>query len=683
MVIDVPYLRDDEIAEFVDFFDKGAAGGVIDRSDLEQCLEQTHSELSRQSNNASSDENTRVRRDAFRDMLGASGPLVPREYLISRIRSWKVPSLVQVRKEERRQDGVFQRRGAVRLFRAYWAVHGYEIIFLVFVVATIAASAAAEIVKYDAARYTSAFGPGVVVAKGCTGALYPTFFFMTLSMSRYFTTILRRSPCVVRFLNLDLSRRFHMWICSFGLLLATIHGVSHLTGTFVRGSEPSNDEAVTRVIAQKLPGHHYIDYIRSRAGATGLAALGLFYIVAMMSVPRMRRYHYNLFQLGHLLLYPILALTMAHGTSQLLQVSIFGYILALPTFLLLFERISRVALGFYLIDASIELSTNDTIELTAQMPEYRIWDYTAGQYILLLVPEISSFQWHPFTISYCHDKTITLHIKTSGDWTSKLRNLGPTIKVAINGPFGAPAQRFHDFRYSIIIGAGVGITPFSAILADLQRKNDLDHGLQQWQQLESGYNTSSFQDAVPPSPAKSSHRGHRKHRRTDFHWIVRDRHNLSWLSHLLNHVSMSQQNRRYQQNASQLDIRINTHITARHTNIVAYIFSWILETSRSESHPASSLTGLLNATSFGRPDFDSILNEHYEDVQKLNSSRNETNRKRIRIDDGDDHDPERAVAVFYCGASEVGVMLADKCWRLTARGRVDGSCITYHFIVES
>ncbi|KAJ4148553.1 hypothetical protein LMH87_003018 [Akanthomyces muscarius] len=633
MVIDVPYLRDDEITEFVDSFDKGGGGGDIDRSDLEQCLEQTHSELARQSNNTSSVENARVRRDAFRDMLGAPGPLIPREYLFSRIRSWKVPSLVQVRKEERRQDGVFQRRGALRLLRAYWAVHCYEIVFLAFVVATIAASAAAEVVKYDTVRYTSAFGPGIVVAKGCTGALYPTFFFMTLS-------------------------------------------------TFIQGSEPRNDEAVTRVIAQKLPGHHYIDYIRSRAGATGLTALGLFYVVAMMSLPRMRRYHYNLFQLAHLLLYPILALAIAHGTSQLLQVSIFGYILALPTFLLLFERISRIALGFYLIDASIELSTNDTIELTAQMPEYRIWDYTAGQYILLLVPDISSFQWHPFTISYCRDKTITLHIKTSGDWTSKLRGLGPTIKVAINGPFGAPAQRFHDFRYSIIIGAGVGITPFSAILADLQRKDDLDHGWQHRQRLESGYNTSSL-DTVPPSPAKSLHRGHRKHRRTDFHWIVRDRHNLSWLSHLLNHVSMSQQNRRCQPNTSQLDIRINTHITAKHTNIVAYIFSWILETSRSDNHPASSLTGLLNATSFGRPDFDSILNEHYEDVQKLNSSRNESNRKRVRSDDGEDHDPERAVGVFYCGASEVGVMLADKCWRLTARGRVDGSRITYHFIVES
>ncbi|OAA39890.1 NADPH oxidase 4 [Beauveria brongniartii RCEF 3172] len=680
MFKNVVYLSDDEINEFVDLLDINAAGGDIYRSELEQCLEQTRIELARPANSTCSDENARVRREAFRDMLGATGPVISRDYLVARIRAWRIPSLVQAKKQEKRQDGDFQRRGALRLFRAYWAVHGYEIIFLSFVVATIAASATAEIVRYDASRYTSAFGYGVVVAKGCTGALYPTFFFMTLSMSRYFATMLRRSSYAMRFLNLDLSRQFHIYISSFGLVLATIHAGSHLIGTFSQGSDPKNEEAVTRVIAKKVPGRHYIDYVRSRAGVTGLAALSLFYMVAILSVPPIRRWHYNLFQLGHLLLYPIIALMMAHGTSQLLQAPVFGYVLALPTFLLLFERISRVCLGLYLIDASIEVLTSDTIEMTVEMPDYRIWDYTAGQYILLLVPGISLFQWHPFTISYCHDKTIKLHIKTDGDWTAKLRNLDPSIKVAINGPFGAPAQRFGDFRYSVIIGAGVGITPFSAILADLQRKDDLAHGWHR-QQLDRGHGPC-VHETVPPSLVQSSYRVLRKHRRTDFHWIVRDRHSLSWLSDLLNHVSMSQQRRRGQQDASQLDIRINTHITAKHASIVAYIFSWILETSRSDHQPASSLTGLLNATSFGRPDFDSILDEHYYDM-KMNASRDVPHRRYLHNDTSQGHEQERSVGVFYCGASEVGVRLADKCWQLTARGRNDGTHIKYHFIVEA
>jgi dual oxidase len=44
------------------------------------------------------------------------------------------------------------------------------------------------------------------------------------------------------------------------------------------------------------------------------------------------------------------------------------------------------------------------------------------------------------------------------------------IKVGIDGPFGAPAQRFYDFDQSIILGSGIGVTPFSGILADLQAR---------------------------------------------------------------------------------------------------------------------------------------------------------------------------------------------------------------------
>ncbi|OAA41621.1 FAD-binding 8 [Cordyceps fumosorosea ARSEF 2679] len=570
------YLSDDEIREFVDCFDNNAVGGQAHRSELEQCLEQTHSELAMPSKKTfADDQDAHVRRQAFRDLLGETGPLIPLEYLVQRIRSWKVPSLMQVRKQEKRQDGDLQRRGVLRLAYAYWAVHGYEIVFLGFVVATIVASAVAESVRYGARRYTSA-------------------------------------PL----------------------------------GTFVQGSDPSNGEAVTRVVAQKIPGHDYMDYIRSRAGFKGIAALSLFYIVAIL-------------------------------------ISIFGYLLALPTFLLLFERISRISLGFYLADASVEVLTSDTIEVTAELPDYRIWEYTAGQYILLLVPDISLLQWHPFTIAFCRDKMITLHIKTGGDWTAQLRHLGPSIKVAINGPFGAPAQRFGDFRYSLIIGAGVGITPFSAILADLQRKDDLHIRRQHRQQLDCGGNCQYAHETVLPLPHKSPYQDAR-HRRTDFHWNVRDRHNLSWLSGLLNRVSMSQRKHRDLQQKSPLDIRINTHITANYTCIVPYVFSWILEISRSDQHPASSLTGLLNATYFGRPDFNMILDEHYDDMRNMIASRNMLDPVRICDEEmGRGHDRERDVGVFYCGASEVGVLLADKCWRLTNRGQTDGNRIEYHFIVET
>jgi hypothetical protein len=372
---------------------------------------------------------------------------------------------------------------------------------------------------------------------------------------------------------------------------------------------------------------------------------------------------------------------MAHGVAALLQQSIFGYILAFPTFLVLFERLSRVFLTFYHIEASIEILSHETVELTAVMPKYRLWDYTAGQYILLQVPAISYFQWHPFTISYSSEKVMKLLIKTDGDWTSKLRDLGPKVPVGINGPFGAPAQRFNDFQNSVIIGAGIGVTPFSAILADLQEKNDLNEQPQHHLHEESDTNPT-FSGGTA-SATGGLHVDAKEHRRIDFHWIVRDSHYLSWLSNLLNQVSRSQRLKRERQQTTNLDIRINTHFTAKYNTIVTYVYSWLLEMCRGKDYPISSLTGLLNITHFGRPDFDKILDNHYESMRKLLCKTSEsissanTNGKDNRNGGG-----RYRVGVFYCGAVEVGVILADKCNELTLRGQSDGSKIEYYFMVE-
>ena len=70
-----------------------------------------------------------------------------------------------------------------------------------------------------------------------------------------------------------------------------------------------------------------------------------------------------------------------------------------------------------------------------------------------------------------------VHIKTDDDSTSKLHDMAKeevpqNTLFGIGGPFGAPAQRFYDFDQSIILESGIGVTPFSGILADLQARED-------------------------------------------------------------------------------------------------------------------------------------------------------------------------------------------------------------------
>lgn len=40
-------------------------------------------------------------------------------------------------------------------------------------------------------------------------------------------------------------------------------------------------------------------------------------------------------------------------------------------------------------------------------------------------------------------------------------------KLSIDGPYGAPAQDYHKYDVLLLVGLGIGATPFISILKDL------------------------------------------------------------------------------------------------------------------------------------------------------------------------------------------------------------------------
>ncbi len=720
----VQYLTDDEVNKFLDHLDHNG-DGTIEYGEVELELDKAHQELDMQhgahhvTNPDNEHHNEQVRHAFLRSLMGSEAQRIPRDEFAQVVHGWKIPSLKQAQREEDNEKDYMKRLPGWRKIRAYWAVHGSEVIFACFFVATQLAFGIWQLVKYETTPgYRAAFGWGVVMAKTCAGALYPTFFFLILSMSRYFSTWMRRSRLLSHFLNWDLSQKFHIRVSCVAILLATLHAIGHLTGSFVHGSNPANEDEVASILGPDAVPRPYIDYVRSLPGFTGITALGLFYVLSLLSIPQVRRWNYELFQLGHLLMFPIIGLMMAHGTAALLQWPMFGYFLAFPTLLVLIERSIRVLLGFRRIAAKLKVLDGETVEISATIPSERLWKYKAGQYIFLQVPKVSFFQWHPFTVSFCRGSEIMVHIKTDGNWTEKLRDLaGSTgeadIHVGINGPFGAPAQQFYDFSHSVVIGSGIGVTPFSGILSDLQHNDDIDHSVQhesqsnlngagheahggvpQSQETTDASHGSNHQDnQVEKAPALATNDNDGKspretqifpadYRRVDLHWIVRDRNYLLWFSDLLNEVYASQWQHLCAPEPTHLEIRMNTHVTTKRKELTTHVYRWLLELHRTKEHPASPLTGLLNPTHFGRPDFDVILDEHYNDMLEFRSSRrkeaeSETNgiSKKMASD-------EIKVGVFFCGAPVVGEILADKCRQLSIRGRQDKSKIEYHFMIE-
>ncbi|KAM0792757.1 hypothetical protein ACM66B_002531 [Microbotryomycetes sp. NB124-2] len=101
-------------------------------------------------------------------------------------------------------------------------------------------------------------------------------------------------------------------------------------------------------------------------------------------------------------------------------------------------------------------------------------------------PSVSKWQWHPFTLTSApQDDFISVHIRCVGDWTNEfaaalgvptqddrslsfatayppLRTILPRLMV--DGPFGSVSEDVFNYEVSVLVGAGIGITPFASVL---------------------------------------------------------------------------------------------------------------------------------------------------------------------------------------------------------------------------
>lgn len=688
---DLEPLSDQEIEDFFHDIDRDG-DGVITFDELEAKLEEVHEEIAPQAQQHHLHHPKRrfakqqkhqnqqhdlekghppqsAEHDGLHAFLCALMPSCSRsigkDEFMRHVRSWNIPSLrmTTAEREDAEDNAYLKRMTWYRKLRAHWSVQGPKMVFAGCVFLLSLAFFLWQGLYYQYNQpVRAAVGWGVVMAKFAAGAIYPVLFFTVLSMCRWFSTFMRRFYWVSRFVDWDLSQSFHIWMACIGLFFATLHAIGHLTGTFLTGSRPSRQAALAEILGPEQTPATYSSFVRKLPGWSGIVALGLYWTIALLSLPPVRRWSYELFQLGHLLMFPFLGLLCAHGTAKILQYSMLGFWLAFPFVLVIVERTVRVYRGFSNLPARLDILDSETVCVTIKHPKGKSWRYQAGQYVFLQVPELSFFQWHPFTISSCIDDKLQLHIKTDGDWTGQLRHLPTDIEVhvGIDGPFGAPAQRFYDFDRSLVIGAGVGITPFSAIITDLEQR--LSDQKDPWE-------TRSTRSSRAPSRSRASSRHSRStslaRRRVAFHWTVRDKASLLWFASLLNRAH--DLSRTLPRNS--LELSLTTHITTTRRNISTHVFRYLLDGYRTPSAPVSALTGLKTRSRFGRPDFESILADFYrEEVRRMEA--------QGTVGEGG------KVGVFFCGSPKLGRVISDACAELTARARAEGTKVRFMFMME-
>ena len=111
------------------------------------------------------------------------------------------------------------------------------------------------------------------------------------------------------------------------------------------------------------------------------------------------------------------------------------------------------------------------------------FNYLSGQWCRISCSVLNPGEYHPFTMTSApHENTIDLHIRAVGPWTNNLREVydpenpnnasdflnQPTYPhLFLDGPFGEGHQNWYKFQVAILVGGGIGVTPFASILKDL------------------------------------------------------------------------------------------------------------------------------------------------------------------------------------------------------------------------
>jgi predicted ferric reductase len=127
-----------------------------------------------------------------------------------------------------------------------------------------------------------------------------------------------------------------------------------------------------------------------------------------------------------------------------------------------FIRLILMAGLLYPKTGTTRIMTETVVEFT--FPKSDFFHYNPGQYIYIAIPEISSFQWHPFSIvSSPNEPTVKLYIRKRGTWTNAIHDLAgkkSQVSFFMEGPYGNLSVDLmtndHKYRDVMLISGGIG-----------------------------------------------------------------------------------------------------------------------------------------------------------------------------------------------------------------------------------
>jgi NADPH oxidase 2 len=477
--------------------------------------------------------------------------------------------------------------------------------------------------KDNSEKARATFGVTFPIARTAALVLHVDVIFILLPVCRNFISLLRRTP-LNDIIPFDKNITFHK-ATAWSIVVGTVvHIVAHMVNfAKLAMADPNAKNAGQRI------GSFLTANFLTGPGITGWIMTASLFIMVFFALEKRRRAHFEWFWYSHHLFIVFFINWQLHGMFCMIQpdrppycssntIGVFWRYWLVGGLIWIYERVLREIRSRHItyISKVIQHPSN-VMELQIKKEKTTT---RAGQYIFLSCPEVSYFQWHPFTLTSAPEEDyISVHIRLVGDFTKALAkavgceleskdkdkgaaqaggkvigtntNINRTLpRVMVDGPFGSASEDFLKYETVLLVGAGIGVTPFASILKSI------------W------YRMNNFNDSKPTRLSK-----------VYFTWVIRDFGTAEWFHSLLHAI---------EEQDTQNRIEINIYLTAKikeddMNNIIV----------QDVGAEKDAITSLRAPTHFGRPNWDRVFSSITE------------------------KHPETDVGVFFCGPAVLSKQL--------------------------
>uniref|UniRef100_F6YJA3 NAD(P)H oxidase (H2O2-forming) n=1 Tax=Monodelphis domestica TaxID=13616 RepID=F6YJA3_MONDO len=434
---------------------------------------------------------------------------------------------------------------------------------------------------------------GIILSRGTAASISFMFSYILLTMCRNLITFLRET-FLNRFVPFDAAVDFHRIIAATAIVLTVLHSMGHVVNVYLFSVSPLSVLSCLfpgyfQDDGSELPQKYYWWFFQTVPGLTGVILLMVLAIMYVFASHHFRRRSFRGFWLTHHLYILLYILLIIHGSFALIQLPRFHMFFLAPA--LIYGGDKLVSLSRKKVEISVvkaELLPSGVTHLRFQRPQG--FEYKSGQWVRIACLALGTTEYHPFTLTSApHEDTLSLHIRAVGPWTTRLREIyspppGTSSikypKLYLDGPFGEGHQEWHKFEVSVLVGGGIGVTPFASILKDLVFKSSVSCQM----------------------PCKKIY----------FIWVTRTQKQFEWLADIIREV---------EENDRQDLVSVHIYITQLAEKFdLRTTMLYICERHFQKVLNRSLFTGLRSITHFGRPPFGpffSSLQEVHPQVRKI------------------------------------------------------------------